>query len=103
MIALALVSVAGCGYSAKTKIEGRDVTLRSASVKSVDVMVLGQQKATFRVDQFTFAIDRAEVSWGPGETLALPSGWKRVDFIDEGTHIAVRVNGKAYGEIRPAA
>ena len=33
----------------------------------------------------------------------LPANWKRVEFIDHGTHLAVRVDDRAYGEIRPAA
>ena len=97
-------SVAGCasGYSAETRIGGRPVVYRSSAGTEPSMKVLNQDTATFCVGQLQFTIDRTQVTWGQHQTLALPPNWKRVEFIDNGTYIAVRVDGAAVGEIRPA-
>jgi len=105
VVCLAAFSVAGCasGYTAETRIDGRPVVYRSAAFNEASLKVQNQDTATFGVGQFKFTIDRTQVTWGQNQTLALPPNWKRVEFIDEGTHVAIRVDGKALGEIRPAA
>ena len=105
VVCLAVFSVAGCasGYTAETRIGGRPVVYRSSAGKEASMKVLNQDNATFDVGQFKFTIDRTQVTWGQNQTLALPRNWKRVEFIDKGTHVAVRVDGTALGEIRPAA
>jgi hypothetical protein len=105
VVCLAAFSVAGCasGYAAETLIGGRPVIYRSAAGSKASTQVLNQDAATFAVGQFRFTIDRTQVTWGQNQRLALPGNWKRVEFIDEGTRVAVRVDGTAIGEIRPAA
>jgi hypothetical protein len=62
-----------------------------------------QQAATFQIDAFTFSLDITHVTWGSNASLALPANWKHVDFVDHGTYVAVRVDGRHFGQIRPAA
>ena len=102
---LAAFFVAGCasGYTAETRIAGRPVVYRSSAGKEASMKVLSQDTATFGVGQLKFTIDRMQVTWGENQTLALPPNWKRVEFIDKGTYVAVRVDGETVGEIRPAA
>ena len=104
-LALVVCCAGGCGsrYSASTIIGGRPVAYRSTTQHAALLKVLNQDAATFAVAGLEFTIDRERVTWGQDQSLALPSNWKRVDFIDEDTHIVVKVDGKAYGEIRPAA
>jgi hypothetical protein len=107
VVAVALVAccVAGCASDHRTQtiIGGRPVTYRSPTEKDVSLKVINQDEATFAAGRFEFKMDRARVTWGQGQTLALPNDWRRVDFIDEETHVVVKVDGKAYGKIRPAA
>jgi hypothetical protein len=104
-LTLAVLCVAGCGnrYSTETIIGGRPVVYQSTTEKAELRKVINQDVATFAVGQFQFTVDRTQVTWGQGQSLALPNNWKRVDFIDKGDHVAVHVDRRAYGEIRPAA
>jgi hypothetical protein len=110
IVLVAVLSVAGCasdhiasGYTGETRIDGRPVIYRSSAGNEASLKVHNQDTATFGVRQFGFTIDRTRVTWGENQTLALPPNWKRVEFIDEETHVAIRVDGKSLGEIRPAA
>jgi len=105
VVCLAVLSVAGCAssYTAQTRIGGRPVVYRSAAGNEASMKVVNQDTATFGVGEFQFTIDRTQVTWGENQRLALPDHWKRVEFIDKGTHVVIRVDGTALGEIRPAA
>jgi hypothetical protein len=109
-VCLAVLSVGGCasdqiasGYTGETRIDGRPVVYRSSAGNNASLKVHNQDSATFGVRQLEFTIDRTRVTWGENQTLALPPKWKRVEFVDEGNHITVRVDGKPFGEIGPAA
>ena len=116
---LAVISLSGCagdhiarGYTAETRIDGRPVIYRSAAGHHASLKVHNQDTATFGVGQFKFTVDRTQVTWeqnqpeqaqsGQNQTLALPPNWRRVEFVEEETHVAIRVDGKALGEIRSA-
>lgn len=105
VVCLAMFFVAGCasGHTAETLIGGRPVVYRSSVDTQPSMKVFDQDTATFSVGEFKFTIDRTRVTWGRDQTLALPANWKRVEFIDKGSYIAVHVDGTALGEIRPAA
>src|SRR3954468_912745 len=105
VVCLAAFTVAGCasGYTARRRIGRRPVVYKSANGREASLKVVNQDTATLDVGQFRFTIDRTHVTWGEDQRLALPGNWKRVEFIDEGTHISVRVDGTALGEIRAAA
>ena len=91
-------------HTSVATIDGRRVTYTSQSqTGSVGLRQVNRDAATFTVGEFSFTIDTAQVTWGEGQALALPDGWKRVKFTDEGTRIVVQVDGKTLGEIRPAA
>jgi hypothetical protein len=110
VISLAVLSLAGCandhmakGYTGETRIDGRPVFYRSSAGHKASLRVENQDRATFGVGELKFTIDRAQVTWGENQTLALPPNWKRVEFVDEGTEVAIRVDGKRLGAMRPAA
>jgi hypothetical protein len=105
IVCLAAISLAGCasGYTAETRIGGRPVDYRSSAGKKASMQVFNQDTAMFEVGEFKFMIDRTHVTWGQNQSLALPANWRHVEFIDEGAHVTVRVDGAAVGEIRPAA
>ena len=67
------------------------------------MMVLNQDTATYEVGQLKFTVDRMKVTWGSNQAISLPGDWKRVELIDHGTYVEVQVDGKGFGEIRPAA
>jgi hypothetical protein len=104
VVCLAVVWMAGCasGSSSQTRIAGRPVVYRSSAGQVPAMKVLNQDSATFEVGQLKFTIDRAQVTWGQNQVLALPDNWRRVELIDRRTYIQVRVDGTTLGEIRSA-
>ena len=114
VVALALDLVGGCtgGYSgaggrvggcyAVARVGGREVSARSATATTLHVRA-GDRAATVVIGELRLSVGRARVAWGRDRSLALVADWKRVEFVDEGTHVAVRVDGRAHAEIRPPA
>jgi hypothetical protein len=105
VVCLAVFVVGGCasGSSSETRIAGRPVVYRSSAGKVPSMKVLNQDSATFGVGELKFTIDRKQVTWGQTKVLGLPDNWKRVELIDRGTYVEVRVDGTTLGEIGPAA
>ena len=90
------------GYSVVARVGQGDVSATSAMANMVYVRS-GQQAATFEIDAFKFSVDATRVLWGSNQSLALPAKWKHVEFVDRGSYLAVRVDGRDYAQIRPAA
>ena len=105
VVCVTAFAVPGCsgGYTSETRIGGRPVVYKSSAGREASIKVVSQDAATLEVGRLRFTIDRTHVRWGEDRSLALPADWKRVEFIDEGSHVGVRVDGAQVGEIRPAA
>jgi hypothetical protein len=99
------LGLAGCGssYINSTQIDGRPVVARAKTDRIALGKVLNQDQATFVVDGQPVMVTKQQVSWGEGQSITLPSGWKRLDLLDRETHVEVQADGKRIGEIRVGA
>jgi hypothetical protein len=51
----------------------------------------------------TFDVDPHQISWAPGHVLALPENWNKLELVQSGKFVIVRIDGKDFHKIDPAA
>ena len=92
----------GCTAEAGAEVGGREVRARSTTLNGTSVCSDGKS-AQFVLALRAFDVDQHQISWAPGHVLALPESWSKLELVQSGKFVIVRIDGKDFHKIDPAA
>ena len=96
------IVVGGCTAEAGAEVGGREVLSRTSSLNGTSVCGDGKS-AQFVLAMRAFDVDQHQISWAPGHVLALPDNWNKLELVQSGRFVIVRIDGKDFHKIDPAA
>ena len=97
-----IVLDAGCSAEAGAEVGGREVLSRTSSLNGTSVCGDGQS-AQFVLALRAFNVDEHRITWSPDHVLELPDGWNKLELVQSGKFVIVRVDGKRFHKIDTSA
>ena len=92
----------GCSYQATSYVGEREVSARTSTLDGVSVRG-GGESAQLVVGLCAFDVTERQIRWRPDHVLELPAGWDKLELVQSGRHVLVRVDGQVLRKIDPAA
>jgi hypothetical protein len=93
-----LAASSGCSYQALSHVAGRQVSARTSSLGGVSVRG-GGESAQLVVGLCAFDVTEHQIRWHPDHVLDLPEGWNKLQLVQSGRHVLVRVDGQLLRKI----
>ena len=97
-----LCGSSGCNAEAATYVGQREVSARSTTLNGASVYG-GGQSAQLVVALRAFEVTERRLSWDTDGALALPERWTQLELVQSGRWVVVRLDGKTFHKIGPAA
>lgn len=97
-----LVVGGGCSAEAAADVGGREVLSRTSSLNGTSVCSDGRS-AQFVLALRAFNVDEHRIAWAPDHVLELPDNWNKLELVQSGKFVIVRVDGRDFHKIDPAA
>jgi hypothetical protein len=95
-------ALAGCSYESSDYIGDREVSARTSSLNGTSACTTGTS-VQLVVAVRAFNVDERQITWGPDHVLQLPDGWNKLELVQSGRYVIVRVDGREYHKIDPSA
>jgi hypothetical protein len=92
----------GCSTESGAYIGEREVSARSTSLNGTSVATRGNSVQLVLALR-AFDVDEHRITWAPDHVLELPAGWSKLELVQSGALVLVRVDGKPYDKIDPSA
>jgi hypothetical protein len=92
----------GCSAESAAFVGDREVSAQTSSLNGTSVCGDGKS-AQFVLGLRAFDVNERQISWAPGHVLELPESWTKLELVQSGKFVIVRVDGKDFHKIDPAA
>lgn len=96
--------VGGCSSEASAYVGGREVSASTSTLNGVSACGNGET-ARLVVALCVFDVTEQDIRWrgGGDHVIKLPEGWNKLQLVQSGRHVVVRVDGRVIGKIDPDA
>ena len=88
----------GCSAESAAYVGDREVSAQTSSLNGTSVCGDGKS-AQFVVGLRAFDVNERQISWAPGHVIELPENWKKLELVQSGHFVIVRVDGNTLSKI----